>query len=112
MRQDELKAILVAGRAKIANPEDWTQGVLARDSRGVSIAPESPKACTFCAAGAILSVCPEGMDTLSRYRHLWKKLDSAALQLYHVYVHDVNDLIGHEAVLRVYDHAINEISED
>lgn len=45
--------ILIDGRAVIALPECWTQGVLARDVAGRGVSEHSPRAVCFCSRGAL-----------------------------------------------------------
>ena len=48
--------ILIAGRAVIALPEHWTQGVLARDAFGNKTTEDSCRAVCFCSKGALNQV--------------------------------------------------------
>lgn len=38
----------------LAGPKAWNQGRMARNAKGYPVDPESPKACSWCAVGAIL----------------------------------------------------------
>ena len=45
--------VLRRARELIATPEQWTQGVAARDDGGASVAYMDPEACKFCMLGAV-----------------------------------------------------------
>ena len=47
---------LIAGRAIIADPKNWTTRVSARDANGTSVLPSDPSACKFCSLGALTLV--------------------------------------------------------
>jgi hypothetical protein len=105
---------LIQARALIADPARWTQHALARDAEGDSHPPTHPhsifanweglqgtdsRACSWCAIGAIQHVKPSALKAL-------KLLNAAAKTLYEANIAHVNDELGHDAVLTVYDHAI------
>jgi hypothetical protein len=108
------KDTLIKARALIADPARWTQHALARNAAGESHPPthpqgnnifweglqgNDPQACAWCAIGAIQHVTP----TSQKARRL---LTIAADALYNTHVANVNDELGHTAVLEIYDHAI------
>lgn len=45
--------LLTHARKLIADEKSWTKGTLARDAFGQEISADDPKACKFCAVGAI-----------------------------------------------------------
>jgi hypothetical protein len=113
-----MKDILIAARAKIADQANWTQHALARDADNNNkpdshpqannvfwsgLTGRDPLACKFCALGAVEAV--EADD--SRFRQARDALNTAAFDLFRkLSIFDVNDNIGHVAVLQCYDHAI------
>jgi hypothetical protein len=110
------KNTLIKARALIADPARWTQNALARDAHGDShpqahpqsnniswdgLRGDDPQACSWCAIGAVQHVEPSSLKAL-------KLLDEAAETRYGLSTANVNDVLGHEAVLEIYDHAIEE----
>jgi hypothetical protein len=108
------KNTLIKARALIADPERWTQHALARDAHGLShpsahpqgnnifwegLQGNDPQACAWCAIGALQHVKPSSLKAL-------KLLAIAADALYNTHIANVNDELGHTAVLAIYDHAI------
>lgn len=47
------REILEKAREKIARPENWCRGALARDAKRRSVRPETPEACRWCVFGAV-----------------------------------------------------------
>lgn len=113
-----MKEILLAARAKIQTPDTWTQHALARDLNGYDkpndhplanqihwegIDGRDPRACKWCAVGALQAVTPDSKVFNEAYYALAK----AAKALFGKYnVSEVNDEHGHAAVLQCYDKAI------
>lgn len=92
-----LKDDLIEARAIIEDEEHWTQRTCARRADGRACVVDSSEAVRWCAGGAILKVthdigvhlalgaaCPDGEYTVTR----------------------VNDILGHRAVLEMFDRAI------
>ena len=48
-----MRRILTGARNLLSDPENWVQGPLAVDGRGVSVLPESETACAWCSLGAV-----------------------------------------------------------
>jgi len=97
--------ILEAARDLIANPARWTQGDFARDEGGVGVNADNGDAVCWCAVGGVRKVA-ESIGELYEPNIL---LDRASGELYpesESNVVWVNDRLGHDAVLRVYDRAI------
>lgn len=92
---------LIDGRALIATPESWTQGVAARDVNGVPIDPLSEGAVCFCTSGALQAVTPY---TIPAAQFLWKALDAIMGQPWGPIGY--NDTHTHAEVLAVWDKAI------
>jgi hypothetical protein len=115
-----MKDILIQARAKIADQDNWTQHVLARDindndkpashplARYVhweGLDGRDPQACKFCALGAVQAATPDENEFLKAR----DALNRAASELFGTYsIAEVNDDYDHAAVLQCYDRAINE----
>jgi hypothetical protein len=102
--------ILRLARARIADPRHWCQQHLAVNALGMALSPNADSAVRWCAAGAVARVADWGgaWDYAGpRLGAAFRALHTAAKALYGVseFV-TVNDFYGHEAMLRVYDHAI------
>jgi hypothetical protein len=111
------KDYLSAARAKIADESSWTQHVLARDAKGNDKPSDHPhsdethwegldgrdsQACQWCAMGAVQAVTPEEHE-----QDAYTALNIAARQLHGgLSMPEVNDDLGHAAVLACFDHAI------
>jgi hypothetical protein len=98
----EVAETLRAARELIADPERWTQGVFARDAEGRSVDPSDDRAVRWCAAGAIWRVATVAHGWCDAY---WLARD-AAERAHDSGLTEVNDRLGHQAVLRVLDQAI------
>lgn len=95
---------LIRARNLIADPERWCVGNLAETANGRGCEIESPAAQKFCALGAIIRVADD-RDYSSSYDFLCK----ASVELYPQcdgYISAVNNDLGHEATLRMYERAI------
>lgn len=97
---------LVAARAVIEDPANWTRGTLARTKNGVPTLATDPNACCFCAYGAVAKVL--GQQDGNLYKDTMNALNISGQRCFRTdYVASiVNDTLGHEAVLKVYDDAI------
>lgn len=89
---------LLAARDLIADEERWCQGAIARDAEGNDTAAGNAAAVAFCAEGAALVV--------GSWKKMGPYLQTAANSLYDTVFFRVNDDLGHEAVMEVYDYAI------
>lgn len=109
--------LLVEAREFISDPKQWCMGKLALDAAGKVVAgTRLIDATRCCGVGAVgLVACRRGMGAYAEV--VFKAtdlLDRAAIRLHPISeVHDelcpaayVNDNLGHEAILRVYDAAI------
>ena len=71
MLNQETKAILVEGKAIISNPEQWGKLANGFDATGQITKPISPRACRWCANGALNKARYDGgysMKVLNRAR--------------------------------------------
>jgi len=123
--------ILREARALITHPEHWTKGDLACDSRGNRVATDSPCAYAYCARGSIWHTGNGAVG--AAVNRVQKRVDAVSTMLYpckasrllrwlHPHVARVieseqrtviyvNDWLGHDAVLRVFDTAIAQLEE-
>ncbi len=105
MRNREVVKALQDARAKIADRKHWTRGAFARNERGKGVSEMAPDAVRWCAIGSLWSLnrpaVTEGLVLLL----------SAAFELFDMDAMQVNDTLGHKAVLRMYDRAIELAGE-
>lgn len=95
---------LRAARSLLADPAAWTRETYARDRYGDPVHSAFEEAACWCAYGALERQGASGNSEASEY------LRRAALVLFDSWPACVNDDRGHEAVLRMYDRAI-ELAE-
>lgn len=98
--------ILKAARELIADEQKWCQGTAARDKGGRYVVYSSPEAARFCAVGALWRV-QEERDNYGLTDLLWKK----SYELFDLPLATANDIIGHEAIMQVFDKVILEMEE-
>jgi hypothetical protein len=96
--------LLKAAKAKIADEKHWTREAWARDEGGVKIDEGHPDARQWCAVGALYLVGDFPKAAAARLI-----LDQVATEGRGIF--DVNDRLGHDAVMRAYDKAIELASE-
>lgn len=95
--------ILKAAKALIADEENWTQTVYARDENGESVSATDPRAVCFCSRGAI--------DKITAGNGAWEGAYDILLGLVTedddcIGVADFNDTHTHAEVLALFDRAI------
>jgi len=96
---------LLEARNLIADPEHWTQETSFRDEYDREVhKDENPS--KFCALGALAITY---MPWSSRAEY--DLLSEVSLDLYKQRVSIVNDEIGHEAILAIYDEAIRRAKD-
>lgn len=109
-----IRETLTKARALIANPAHWTEGALARKSDGTEIGWHDPEACCFCGEGAVMKACDvprsfqgpnyllyrKAMDFL-QYEGVQERAGFPSWQ-----VPTINDDLGHEALLKLFDKGI------
>jgi hypothetical protein len=100
------KETLIKARALIADPAHWTTGDFARRAlSGYSVDIHSPSAKCFCALGALARV--RGPNNGGIFEGpAYPNLSAAARQLFNRSIPYVNDHLGHDAVLKMFDKAI------
>lgn len=95
------KEALVAARQLIADPKNFCQGTYALDAGGCAAGWSSDDAVAFCAVGAVYKVTrswtpDDALDLLNK----------AAGAAFTSSLVNVNDLLGHASVLKMFDLAI------
>lgn len=109
--------LLVRTRELLSDPERWTRGVSARDSRDGAVEPHHPDAAKWCVIGGIMRFT--GVDCTEDYAHPEVVSPGGSTSLYleaTQYLHrqwgrpawDVNDSSGthHDYMLHMLDAAI------
>lgn len=118
-----LKQDLKDALALIEDPDHWSQGEMAATSSGLTLLDgNDPRADCWCALGATEKVCyKHGQSTLEdndRQGRMISALDDAAQNLF---PRDddgsgdivwVNDIVGHWAVVEVFQRAIEDSPDD
>lgn len=100
-----VKELLIAARAKIEKPENWTQGWFQRNALGDALFDDADgTACRWCALGAIAAVSNTPADSVTVQYFLTRALD---MELYGAGVAFYNDTHTHEEVLALFDKAIS-----
>ncbi len=96
---------LIAARAKIEKPENWTQDFLARSAKGRKVSPRSANAVCWCAMGALEAVCRYGSEASIG------SFDALAHAMPSLYgIAEFNDTHTHSEVLAKFDEAIEALS--
>jgi len=99
--------LLEHARARITDPANWTQLEFARDADGFRCRNiTSLDAVCWCAAGSLNLSGDTLHATPKAFRLASRELEAAAFRLYGRNIADVNDGLGHEATLRMFDDAI------
>ena len=118
--KDEILEVLVRGRKELTDKEAWTQVHRARRQGGQGVDPCSPSAVCFCSQGKLFQIL--GYSAKNAFNRL-KTCDTLDVGLYRLkavedllteaakslgspgYVH-LNDRLGHECTLVMWDTAI------
>jgi hypothetical protein len=99
--------LLTQAKNRIADRNHWTTGWLARDKHGTEVESDHIDATYWCAFGALFREAKSyNRDSATTAQ---VALNEAAWKLYSSRLEHVNDGIGHEAVLKVYDQAIEKV---
>jgi hypothetical protein len=105
---------LRAARDLVSDHTRWARFVSARDAEGVEVEPIHPEACRWCAHGALRYVTADHFDVQTEAFTLLQnasnevhggKWNEAGLT---ISVTDVNDTLGHDAVMEVFARAIDQ----
>lgn len=113
--------ILQKAKAKIADPDHWTQGVAARDAAGTAVHAGGGEAARWCALGAVLEVTV-GDDAMAAVDLLnaaagdmgvtettWDSDDSIVLDIGGpLFLAQLNDQGTHADVMQMFDLAIKK----
>jgi hypothetical protein len=111
LQDDRPNAVTVAreARALIENPDRWTVGHYAETARGNPCNPTDRLAARWCAVGAVRVCEPDDRDVrFAVGTALW----NAALSMGAPGAATVNDRRGHDAVLKMYDRAIELLEQE
>lgn len=111
--------ILRQARELISDPERWCTDAYAEmpsltGGLGEACNPTYSEACKWCAAGAVGKVTDDDdplFNTAWRSSSLYP-LEQAAQDLYGRHIEEVNDVLGHEAVMTMFDRAIRIAEEE
>lgn len=93
--------VLCEAWGRIADPAHWTRRAYARDRWSRVVGWDDPRACRWCAVGAVGSVLGD------RPTPGYPALQAATTQLFGTRsVNEINDEIGHAAIERIYALAV------
>jgi hypothetical protein len=98
---------LIAARGLIADPKHWTQMWFARAEGGALVVSRDTRACSWCALGALEKVA----GVSSRFDKAFDALRVASFTAFARAAPEVNDDLGHEAILKAFDLAIQNAGE-
>lgn len=103
--------VLRAARKLVANPETWTRASMTRSADGTCVSADSPKACRWCAIGAIVVAAERsGLDSSFFGLHsLWTSLGVLAKRRGFADLARANDHYWRKAALAVLNDAMHEI---
>lgn len=102
----EVKDVLVRAKALISSPQNWTQGSLARDDVGRIVSTRHKDASRWCALGAICAFTHPRGGVRYKAIGLLRSVAKGA-----ICATNINDYEGHEAVMALYDRAIEAAAE-
>lgn len=98
-----MRSIIEDAAQRIARPDRWCQGALARDKDGAEVSPRRRAAKQWDILGAVFKAArvePEAEDG-PHCGDVCAHIDLAAQRLYKCPAETVNDVIGHHAVMDV-----------
>ncbi len=93
----------------IKDEDRWTQGMIARDAHGDQVLPWAPEAVRWCASGAVLSFPCSFTETDALVEAANALFPQFRLPKDFHNVVEVNDMLGHAAILQVFEKAIVEL---
>lgn len=112
------RALLQTARDLIADEANWLKGCLALGGSGAVVNVMDDEAVHFCALGAVMRTCgvpsltglggswPAARGNQAERRtltNIWSRVDATAQSLYDAGGLYVNNILGHEAILAVFD---------
>jgi len=103
-----ISQLLKEAKSLIEDPQHWNEEYFARNSKGQDCRSRDPEAVAWCAWGAINKVTDShNNDAAANFLYrsafdLFKKKE----------IWEVNDCIGHTAVMQMYDRAIELAEQD
>jgi len=104
------KEILIAARALIEKPENWTQGYIARGSKSQHVDYLAREAVCFCAIGAIYkSAIKAKFAYLNAIRVKQKFAEYISANTKYCCIPDFNDSSSHQEVLAMFDRYIETL---
>lgn len=136
----ETREILTRARALIESPTRWCQHMMARDTAGTRCDADDPTAACWCANGAVdhidgefatehKIIVPAGATTTpfgtaahgllaratldmfgERTRTKGRDIYASEIRITHLW--EVNDFLGHEAVMQLFDAALTSGGAD
>lgn len=111
--QHKISDLLKQAKQVIADEENWTQRVLARNAENYMVAVDSAAACKFCSIGAILKVIyPLYTETYVRDTK-YALLRNCLLDTgYSGSLGSYNDTHTHAQVMQMWDKAIQLVEAD
>jgi hypothetical protein len=89
---------LTAAQERIRDKSKWTQGATARNKSGTQCGHSDINACQWCGFGAIMAA---GDDDLVA----WEYIRDASISLFNASPIDINDDLGHDAIMQVFTKA-------
>lgn len=104
--------LLIAARAMIPTPNEWTKGVNARDANGEPVEACDSDAVCYCTLGAVDSIGYSAVSTRD-YSRAVLALEAAIPEGFRLEVFEYQDLpeTTHADVLALFDRAIAATSE-
>ena len=105
------KDVLIKARTLISHKDNWIQQQYAEDKNGLVRAPRDPRACKFCAIGAIYAVIDDEIKKQNAIKALAQFADRWTSEYEDKIVVAFNDdeETTHEEVLEVYNKAIEAL---
>ncbi|MEZ5932323.1 MAG: hypothetical protein R3F54_10280 [Alphaproteobacteria bacterium] len=101
------RAILENAWSIIDDAGSWTQSASARDQQGAKVQPDDSDACCWCAIGAIEKAVTDMDADETLVIEIVEHLCASAKALFGTRsINYVNDHMDHDAVRRLFDHAI------
>lgn len=103
-----VRDILIAARAKIEKPENWTKGAEARTASGLVVYATDRDAVCFCTVGALFAVAPYLEDQPLRFEARAKLKAAIGRRSATFNITEYNDMDHrkHADILALFDRAI------